>query len=78
VPESAYRNVSRERAIEINTLVIGRAYRWIYAPTSIESVTSLFVGDPKNVRMDVDFVKGPNLIRLRSLLPWDVREERSQ
>jgi len=69
VPEIAYCNVSRERAIEINTLVIERAYRWVYAPTSIESVTELFVGDPKNVRMDVDFAKGPKLIRLRSLLP---------
>jgi uncharacterized protein DUF4238 len=68
VPEIAYRNVNKERAIEINTLVIERADRWVYAPTSIPSVTDLFVGDPKNVRMDVDFIEGPNLIRLRSRL----------
>jgi hypothetical protein len=68
VPEIAYRDVGRERAIEINALIIERACRWVYAPTSIESITDLFVGEPKNVRMDVDFVGGPNLIRLRSRL----------
>jgi hypothetical protein len=68
VPEIAYRNVSKERAIEINTLVIERANRWVYAPASLECVTELFVGDQKNVRMDVDFIEGPNLIRLRSRL----------
>ena len=66
VPEIAYQNVSKERADEINTLIIQRAYRWVYAPTQIEYVERLFVGEPRNVRMDVDFIKGPNLIRLRS------------
>ena len=61
VPEIAYRTVSKERASEINRLIIDRADRWVYAPEEIKGVTDLFVGEPQNVRMDVDFIEGPNL-----------------
>jgi hypothetical protein len=67
-PEIAYRNVSSEKANKINRLVIERANRWVYAPTPAEYVTELFVGDTKNVRMQVDFIDGPNLIQLSSRL----------
>ncbi len=38
VPEVAYQRVTKERADEINRLVIERAYRWVYAPTHLEHI----------------------------------------
>lgn len=66
VPEIAYRNVDKERAVEINKLVVSRANRWVYSPGCEESLPGLLVGESQNVRMEVDYVEGPNLIRLRS------------
>jgi hypothetical protein len=37
-----------------------------------KDLVKLFVGEPKHIRMPVDFIGGPNLIRLRSELLGDV------
>lgn len=67
-PEIAYQSVDKTGADQINRLIIERAYRWIYAPSEIEYVPRLFVGDSKNIRISVDLIEGPSLIQVRNEL----------
>jgi hypothetical protein len=67
-PEIAYQHVNKAVADEINGLIIERAYRWVYSPAEIDYVPKLFVGKSTNVRIRVDFIDGPDLIRIKHQL----------
>jgi hypothetical protein len=66
-PEIRYKKIDEKEADQINQLIIERAHRWIYAPSEIPSIHKFFVGESKNMRIQVKSTEGsgPLLIQLK-------------
>jgi hypothetical protein len=57
-PSISYRHISKATTVTINNIMIERALRWVYAPVEMSNIPSLFRGESRNVRVEMEPLGG--------------------